>query len=131
MSAPVLCLWLGEHTPPAARLEAWRTLVAARAASQPVRILDLRTTPTDDPTDAPSDQEARLLDALARERTSPERVPASEMLTALRSARSVIALLDADRAPTAPVVTIDDALLAQSPDTVLTRLRQASLILRA
>jgi hypothetical protein len=129
--ATVLALWLSERASSQARLEAWRTLVAARAAGHAVRILDLRTSPTDEPTDAPSDPEGRLLDALAREGTSPERVAANEVLAALRGARSVIALLDAGRSPAAPLVTIDEALVAQPADALLAHLRAASCVLRA
>jgi hypothetical protein len=134
----VLGLWLSERAAPAARLEAWRTLVAALAGGMAVRVLDLRPTSPAPPDTAPpetappetapaTDAELRLLDALERAGAPLERPTHEALVAALRAATSIVTLPAPDRPGTPALLAVED-VLAIAPETLRSRLQAAGQV---
>lgn len=141
MSAPLLALWIADAPDPAARAEALRVLVAARAANRPVRLLDLRwlTRAVYDPppeppplTDSLPEQDAVLLEALALDGVPIERADAKALSAALTSCDSVLVLASPSRARRPALLLVTAAWLrSQSGAALLPALASAGTIVRA
>jgi len=131
----VLVLWLADPPDTRGRHEALRALVAARAAGRSVGLLDLRPTQATraaHPAPDLSDDEQRLLEALAAEGVTACRPSADELRRALNAARALVVVADPQRQAAPGVLCIDAAWLRTMADAaLLPALRRAGQLVRA
>ena len=124
----VLALWLEDSVAPSSRLEAWRTLLAARAGGMEVRLLDLRPSAGDESELSPA--EAALLDTLAEEGARRERPGPAEVHRALEEAGSLLVLAAPGRKGHPPLCVVDGAWLRAMAAAPGEALRQAGQVMR-